>query len=193
MRRLARLGLALGASLSIGGSALAQTGTSELGGRVTDQQSGALPGVAILVTNEESGVFREALTTSDGSYFLSQMIPGRYRISARLEGFRSLDRRGITLTVGVTTTLDLTLEVGALAETVTVTAESPLIDLSSAEVGRHITGTELAELPAASRSYMALVGSVPGAQFVPTTGFLNDTMLANGQTSAANKDRKSVV
>src|SRR6185436_10631170 len=110
----------------------------------------------------------------------------RYRISAQLEGFKALNRRGISLTVGVTTTVDLTLDVGAVAETVTVTAESPLVDVTSAEVGGHISGQELADLPAGNRSYMALVGTVPGAQFVPTTGFLNDTMLANGQPAAAN-------
>jgi hypothetical protein len=99
---------------------------------------------------------------------------------------KSLEQRGITVTVGVTQTVDLSLEVGAVAETITVTGVSPLIDVTSAELGRHISAEELAELPAANRSYMAFVGSVPGAQFVPAAGFLNDTMLANGQTSAAN-------
>jgi hypothetical protein len=69
---------------------------------------------------------------------------------------------------------------------VTVSTEAPLIDMSSAEVGGSISAKELAELPAGNRSYMAFVGNVPGAQFVPTTGFLNDTMLANGQPAAAN-------
>ena len=185
MRRLA-LGLALGVTLCAAQPAAAQQGTSEIGGKVTDQQGAALPGVAIVVTNQDTGVFRELVTSPAGSYFVPQIIPGRYRIQARLEGFKSLDRRDILLEVGRTLTLDLTLEVGALAETITVTSETHLVDLSTAEVGRRITADELAELPAANRSYMAFVGSVPGAQFVPAAGFLNDTMLANGQTSAAN-------
>ena len=61
-----------------------------------------------------------------------------------------------------------------------------MVDLASAEIGGHIIAEELTELPAGNRSYMAFVGNVPGAQFVPTTGFLNDTMLANGQPAAAN-------
>src|SRR6185295_8907260 len=101
---------------------------------------------------------------------------GRYRISAKLEGFRALDRRDIVLAVGRTQTLNLTLEIGGVNETVTVSAETPLVDVTSAEIGGHISAQELTDLPAGNRSYMAFVGNIPGAQFVPTTGFLNDTM-----------------
>jgi len=180
------LGLALGVFLYAAASALAQQGTSEIVGKVTDTQGAVLPGVAIVVTNEDTGVYREVVTTANGSYSVTQIVPGRYRISAQLAGFKGLDRRGVSVTVGVTTTLDLTLDVGAVAETVTVTAESPLVDVTSAEIGGHISAEELTDLPAGNRSYMAFVGAVPGAQFVPTTGFLNDTMLANGQPAAAN-------
>ena len=180
------LGGVVGVLLSIAAPVFAQQGTSELGGKVTDQQGAVLPGVAIVVTNEDTGVFREVVTTPDGSYFVSQIVPGRYRVTAKMEGFRSLERRGIVVEVGRTQTLDLTLDVGALNETITVTGDTPLVDLSSAEIGGHISAQEVTELPAGNRSYMAFVGNVPGAQFVPTTGFLNDTMLANGQTSAAN-------
>jgi hypothetical protein len=165
---------------------LAQQGTAELGGKVADSGGGVLPGASLVVTNEETGVVRETTATADGSYFVAQMVPGRYRITVRMEGFKALDRRGVVLTVGQMTPLDLTMEVGTLTETISVTGEAPLIDVTSAEIGGHISATELAELPAASRSYMAFVGSVPGAHFVPAEGFLNDTMLANGQPAAAN-------
>jgi Carboxypeptidase regulatory-like domain len=180
------LGLALVASLMVAVPLAAQQGTAELGGKVTDQQGGVLPGVAIVVTNEDTGVFRDVVSTPDGSYFVSQIVPGRYRVTAKMQGFRSLERRGIVIEVGRTQTLDLVLDVGAIAETITVSGDTPLVDLSSAEIGGHITAAEINELPAGNRSYMAFVGNVPGAQFVPTTGFLNDTMLANGQTAAAN-------
>ena len=166
--------------------ARAQQGTADVGGKVTDQGGGVLPGATLVMTNEDTGVVRETTTTADGSYFVAQMVPGRYRMSVRMEGFKSLERRGIVLTVGQTATVDLTMEVGALAETISVTGEAPLIDLSSAEIGGHISAAEITELPAFSRSYMAFVGNVPGARFVPTEGFLNDTMLANGQTAQAN-------
>jgi hypothetical protein len=142
--------------------------------------------VNLVFTNEDTGIVREVTTTADGSYFVAQLIPGRYRINARLDGFKTLDRRGVVTTVGVTTNLDLALEVGGVAETVTVTGEAPLIDITTAEIGGHISAAELAELPAGVRSYMAFVGTVPGAIFVPATGFLNETMAANGQPQAAN-------
>src|SRR5215510_3004319 len=178
--------LFLGLCLAAATPSFAQQGTAEIGGKITDTSGAVLPGVSIIVTNEDTGVFREVLTTANGSYFVSQIVPGRYRLAAKLEGFRGLDRRGLIVEVGKTLTLDLSMEVGALAEVVTVTAASPLVDLTTAEIGGHITAEELSDLPAGNRSYMAFVGNIPGAQFVPTTGFLNDTMLANGQPAAAN-------
>jgi hypothetical protein len=182
-----RVGVVLGAFLWATTTPLfAQQGTSELGGKITDPSGAVLPGVTIVVTNEDTGIFREVSTGPGGSYFVSQIVPGRYRIAAKLEGFKSLDRRGIVLTVGQTTTLDLTMDVGTLDETVTVTADAPLVDLSTAEIGGHISSDELQELPAANRSYMAFIGNVPGTVFVPSGEFLNDSFQANGQPTAAN-------
>jgi hypothetical protein len=180
-----RIGVVLGVLLCAA-AAHAQQGTSQIGGKITDAQGGVLPGVAIVVANEETGLVREVVTGPGGSYFVSQIVPGRYRIGAKLEGFKSLDRRGIVLLVGQTTTLDLTLEVGTLTESVMVSAESPIIDLSTTEVGGHISSDELQELPAANRNYMAFIGNVPGTVFVPSGEFLNDSFQANGQPTAAN-------
>ena len=72
MRTLA-LGLILGVSLVAPPLARAQTGTSEIGGKVTDPQGGILPGVAIVITNQDTGVFRELVTGADGSYFVSHI------------------------------------------------------------------------------------------------------------------------
>lgn len=185
MRRLV-LGLYLATLLTTAAPAAAQQGTAQLGGRIVDAQGGALPGVNITITNEDTGIVREVVSTAEGSYFAAQMVPGRYRIQAKLEGFKALDRRGITLTVGQTTTLDLPMEVGGVAETLTVTGEAPLVDVTTAAVGGHISAVELNELPAANRNYMAFVGNVPGTVFIPSAEFLNDSFQANGQPTAAN-------
>jgi hypothetical protein len=166
--------------------ALAQQGTSEIRGRVSDEQGGVLPGVAIVVTNEESGVFREVSSTADGTYFLSQMIPGRYRVSARLSGFRNFEHRGVILEIGKTLTLDLSLTVGAVEETVTVTGDTPLVDLTTAEVGGRVSSTDLTELPAPNRNFFAMVGLLPGIQFSPSADMGNDTITATGQASQGN-------
>src|SRR5688500_3251198 len=185
MRRLL-LGWVSLALLCAAAPVFAQQGTAQLGGKITDAQGGALPGVTIVITNEDTGVVREIMSTAEGSYFASQMVPGRYRISAKLEGFKALDRRGLSLTVGQTTSLDLILEVGGLAETVTVTGEAALVDVSTAAVGGHISAQELNDRPAASRNYMSFVGNVPGTVFIPSAEFLNDSFQANGQPTAAN-------
>jgi hypothetical protein len=185
MRRLL-LGSSMLVLLCAAAPALAQQGTAQLGGKITDTQGGAMPGVNIIITNEDSGVVRETVSTADGSYFAAQMVPGRYRISAKLEGFKALDRRGISLTVGETAAVNLVLEVGGLAETLTVTGEAALVDVTTATVGGHISANELSELPSGNRNYMAFVGNVPGTIFVPSAEFLNDTFQANGQSSAAN-------
>ena len=166
--------------------ALAQQGTTEIGGRVVDAQSAVLPGVNIVITNEDTGAARELVSGPEGSYFASQLVPGRYRLTAKLEGFKALDRRGITLTVGQTTTLDLAMEVGGLAETLTVTGEAALVDITSAEIGGHISSEELNDLPSANRNYMAFIGNAPGTVFIPSGEFLNDSFQANGQPTAAN-------
>jgi hypothetical protein len=165
---------------------VAQQGTSEIGGRVTDDTNAALPGVAIVVTNEETGVFRETQSGPDGSYFVPQMIPGRYQITAKLTGFRSVERKGIVLQVGKQVSLNLTLAVGAVEETVTVTGESPIVDTTSAKVGGNIGTDELSQLPAMNRNYFSVVALLPGVQFSPSNQMGNDTIVASGQTTQNN-------
>jgi len=181
------LALALGAFLCTAAvPVLAQQGTSEISGRVLDEQGGVLPGVAIVATNEDNGNVRETVSNADGSYFVGQIVPGRYRILAELQGFKNLDRRDIIVEVGRTRSIELILQLGGVAETVTVTAQGPLVDVTSPEVGRVILGEEFHELPMLTRSYFALAGSVPGVEFSTPTGFLNERMIANGQSIRGN-------
>src|SRR4030081_3157332 len=102
-------------------SVSAQQGTGEIAGKITDEQSAVLPGVAIVVTNEETGVFRDVVSGPAGTYFVSPLVPGRYRISAKLQGFQTTERSGLILQVGKTLTINLSLNVGGLEETVRVT------------------------------------------------------------------------
>lgn len=84
----------------------AQQGTAEIAGKITDYQGAVLPGVAIVATNEATGVFREVTTGSAGTFFLSQLVPGPYRLVAKLPGFRTTDRTGLILQVGKTLTIN---------------------------------------------------------------------------------------
>jgi hypothetical protein len=167
-------------------SASAQQGTADIVGRVADEQGAILPGVAIVATNEATGVFREAVSGPAGTYTLAQLAPGTYRIVAKLTGFRTGERRGLILQVGTTMTINLSLSVGGLEETVTVTGQSPLVDTTSARVGGNVGTAELSELPAMNRNYFAAVSLLPGVQFTPSNQMGNDTVTASGQSQQGN-------
>ena len=172
--------------LTGGGAALAQQGTAEIAGRVVDSQGAVLPGVAIVVTNEETGQFREVTTSAEGTYLAPQLVPGRYRLVAQLSGFRTGERSGLILQVGTTMTMNLTLQLGGVEETVTVLGESPLVDTTSARVGGNVGTAELSELPAMNRNYFASVALLPGIQFTPSNQMGNDTVTASGQSPQGN-------
>ncbi|MBI2188787.1 MAG: TonB-dependent receptor [Acidobacteria bacterium] len=169
MRRFRSLTLLLASGvLLVGGFAEAQqAGGSAVRGRAVDAQQGVLPGVAIVATHMENGTFRETTTGPDGTYFITGIVPGPYRITAELQGFRRFTQ-DVRLQIGETTTVDLRLEVGALTESVTVTAEAPLVDITSTQVAGNVTSAEMTELPSANRSVMGFVALLPGVQYNPS-------------------------
>ena len=167
--------------------AIAQQGTTEVRGRIIDSQGGALPGVPVTVRNQDTGMFRATVSTVEGTYFISGILPGAYQISAELQGFKKYLREDIRLRVGRTSTVDLILEVGAMTETVTVTAGAPLVDTTSKEVGGSVTARELVELPSINRNFVGFVGLLPG--IVPTItvdSFGSDSVTVNGQDPRNN-------
>src|SRR5436190_9912699 len=85
---------------------LAQQGTTELRGRVVDSQGGALPGVTVTVRNQATGMFRETVSSEDGSFIASSLAPGMYEASASLQGFKKFNRRDLILEVGKTASID---------------------------------------------------------------------------------------
>ena len=148
-------------TLFVASSASAQQGTSEVRGRILDPQGAVLPGVTVLVRNQDTGMFREAVSNPDGTYFVSGIVPGMYEITAELQGFKKYARPDVRLEVGKTTTLDVMLEVGSMSETITISAESPIVDTTSKEVGGNITARELIELPSINRNFVGYVGLLP--------------------------------
>src|SRR5687767_1652062 len=160
----------------------ARQSASELQGRVLDAQGGVLPGVGIVVTNEETGQFRETVSNADGSYFFSRVPPGIYSVTAQLEGFKKYQQTALRLEIGRTATVDVRLELGTLEETITVKAESPLIDLASKEIGGNVQSRDLVELPNVNRNLTGYLALVPGVVAnVSTSSFGGDFVNINGQ------------
>ncbi|MCX6613010.1 MAG: carboxypeptidase-like regulatory domain-containing protein [Acidobacteria bacterium] len=138
MRTLA-LALALSTVL------LAQS--SQLGGRITDPSGQAIPAASITLTNQATKVRREATTSAEGLYSIPALTPGTYSVKVTKDGFKSLDRTGIILTVDTRSRVDAQLEVGSVSESVNVTENIGALQVESPEISTTITQGQVQNLP----------------------------------------------
>jgi hypothetical protein len=169
------------------GAAAAQQGTSELRGRVLDGTGAAVPGVTVTVKNQDTGLFRETVSGESGAFIATALVPGRYEVSATLQGFKTFKRSDLQLEVGRTATIDVTMEVGGMQETLNVTAGSPLVDVSSKEIGGNITSETLVQLPSVNGNFIGFIGLLPGiVPSISTESFGSDAISANGQDPRNN-------
>jgi len=134
----------------------AQVTTATILGTVTDSTGAIVPGISITIRNVETGITRAVTTDEQGRYRATQLVVGHYEVAAEAAGFQTLVRSGIELTVGREATLDLTLQVGAVSESVTVTGEAPLIESTKAEVAGLVSEKQMSDLPLNGRSYANL-------------------------------------
>ena len=168
-------------------TAFAQQGTTEVRGRVLDPQGAMLPGVTVTVRNQDTGMFRETVSGQDGTFIVGGIVPGRYELSAELQGFKKFLRRDVELEIGKTTSVDVPLEVGSISEVVNVSAETPMLDVTSKEVGGNITTRELVELPTINGNFVGFVGLLPGiVPTISTESFGSDSIAVNGQDPRNN-------
>ena len=106
--------------------------TAMLTGRVVDQGEAVLPGVTVTVTNTATGAVRTTVTNETGLYNVPAVDPRTYTVRAELSGFTSAERRNIDLLTGSTLTVNLTLGVGPLEETLTVVGGAPMVETTKA-------------------------------------------------------------
>jgi hypothetical protein len=144
-------------------AAWAQLATAELNGHVTDSSGAVLPGVTVTATQTATGLVRTAVTDESGNYLLSNLPTGPYKLEVMLQGFKSYVQTGIVLQVGATPTINASLEVGALEESVTVEAAAPLVDVRSAGISNVVENERIVELPLNGRNAAELVLSVGAA------------------------------
>ena len=133
---------------------------------VTDGTGAVLPGVHVVVSNVETGVQRSVTTDVKGFYLVSELPPGRYQVAASQAGFETLLRAGITLVVGQTANLPLTMKVGAINVQVTVTAEAPLVNTSTSSVSGVVEQQRIEDLPLNGRDFSQLPLVQPGVSAV---------------------------
>jgi hypothetical protein len=175
-------GLALGLALLVPAPVSAQLGTGDLRGKVMDEQGAVLPGVTVIATNEASGQYRETISSSDGTFSMIALTPGLYEVTATLSGFKKYVRAGVRVEVGKAFSIDVPLSVGGIEEQVTVTAETPLVDTSSKQIGGVVTSQELNDIPSINRNFTTYLGTLPGVTaFISTDSFGADSIRINGQ------------
>jgi hypothetical protein len=159
----------------------AQGQNSAVQGRVLDESGGALPGVVVVVTHQGSGMFRQVVSNADGSYYVTGILPGPYKITADLTGFKKYERPDLVIQIGNTATLDITLSVGGIEESVTVSGSSPLVDVTSKQIGANIADAEIAALPIMNKNWMFAVGLTPGIQVSSSTAsFACESLIVGG-------------
>src|SRR6185503_3202072 len=152
--------LAAGLVLGTGTDALSQQFTGGIRGTVRDA-NGVIPGAAVVATNEATSVPRDTVTNAVGEYNFPALAPATYTVRASLPGYKVYERRGIRIATQQFVTLDLPLEVGAIEESITVTADSPLIETSNASQGGVLDRQSLEELPAAGRNAFMIGVTIP--------------------------------
>ena len=137
---------------------------AEIAGVVRDSSGAVLPGVTVEASSpaliEKS---RTVFTDTQGQYRIIALSPGAYRVTFALSGFKTVAREGIVLTAQFTAGIDVSMEVGSLEETITVSGQSPLVDVQATTQRRALTGELINELPT-GRSFQNLAILVPGVQ-----------------------------
>jgi hypothetical protein len=159
--------------------------TAELNGRITDESGGVLPGVSVTATQTDTGFTRTVTTGGDGNYVITSLQTGPYRLEMSLSGFRTYVQTGLVLQVGATPTVNASLGVGSLEETVSVEAAAPLVDVRSAGVSEVVEQERILEMPLNGRNVADLVlmvgaavqstpnvKSMPGSVFTAVAGGL---------------------
>ena len=142
-------------------TALAQSSNGSISGSVSDDSGGALPGVTVTATNVETGVTRTTVTNEAGLYQLALLPPGTYRTEAMLDGFQPKRHERIVVNVGTDVTLNIAMHAG-LAESITVSAEAPLVETQRTQVSSVVNEVAIENLPANGRNFIDFVLTTPG-------------------------------
>jgi len=170
-----RLRLAIGL-FCLSTLAFAQSDRATVTGTIVDPAGAVVAAAPVVARNLETGADYQTVSTNTGNYTLSELPVGRYEISVTVSGFKKYLRQGLAVQAAQTYRIDVTLEVGSNAESVTVTEAAPLLKTESGELSHNVTGEALDTLPVLGigssfasnsgvRNPMAATNLIPGAIF----------------------------
>ena len=148
--------------------------TASISGVVKDSAGGVVPGVSVVVKNDTTGEAHETVTDADGGYQVTALGAGSYTVTATLAGFKTAEAKRLRVAPGQPVNVPLTLEVGQLSETVTVSSSSELINTQTATVSATLNSDQLLRMPTPTRNALNAVAFLPG---VNTPGTNRDSTI----------------
>jgi hypothetical protein len=151
--------------------------TGSIAGVVRDRAQAVVTGAKVTVTNVQTNLTQEATSGADGSYHFLALPAGTYKISATAQGFRPFATTDITVQVNDQLRIDITLQVGAVSEEISVTADTVHVEMENSQLGDVVDSKKMLALPLNGRSYLDLLGLQAGV--APTTA---GTLLGNTQS-----------
>ena len=144
-----------------------QTNTSRLEGTIQDPSGAVIAGAKVAAVNQQTHIRGEVTTSTDGHYIFPALQPGEYSLTVESAGFRRASVTGISVTVGASLTQNVTLEIGAVAETIDVSANALSVQVSDAQMSQVVTMKDIDTMPQLGRSAISLSILLPGVQIDP--------------------------
>lgn len=165
-------------------SAVWAQSTAQISGTIKDQTGALLPGVQVTATQTATGLARNALSDETGSYVLTNLPAGPYKLEAALTGFRTYAQTGIVLEVGGSPAINIALEVGQVSETLEVQANAALVETRATGIGQVIDNVRVVELPLNARNVQQLIlvsgNAIGGGYFNTNRGYPVDVISVAG-------------
>ena len=174
-------------ALAVPAFAQSQAANGSIEGTVKDSSGGVLPGVTVTITNTDTGAERSVVTNESGLYRALLLPLGAYRVVAELQGFKKYEESGVRLSAGQTATVNVTLGVGAVSETVQVSAsDKPALDIARIDIGHSLSELEVKNLPLVARNPYNLALVQPGVTGYENVEFGVPHLAANGASMRIN-------
>ena len=167
-------------------SLFAQMESATLSGVVSDPNGRVVPEVEVITTRTETGTVIATKTNVAGIYSFTSLMPGHYHLVVRKPGFKEIAIKDLQLSVQAKSEQNFSLEIGSVSETVTVTADTPLLNTQDATVSTVIDHQFVENMPLNGRSFQTLIMLTPGVVLTPVTGANQGQFSVNGQRSDAN-------
>lgn len=165
-------------------------------GDVKDATGGAVPGATLVITDTGRGLSREAVTGAVGHFTFSNLPAGVYSLKANQQGFKTFEQKEVTVSINSITRVDVTLEIGAIGDAVTVRAERPRLQTDTAEVHTNLLAAEMENLPVPlGRNYQQMYRMLPGfappanSHSIPTNPSRSLEFTVNGTSNDQNNTR----